>query len=294
MSSYDWLRNISDLKINIDNQQEFEKYVDIFSLKKIAINYGFPFIDQNTHTFYRYVTSTEICNLIDFDKNLSGKLLRSILMLEWKLKNVIVDQWKKFYNLKDTLIYNYSDDFFLSLIPNIEKCNDLVFDKFKYSLFEYAVTSDFLNQYNSLTNIPFEDLVDSWSLATTINFYRVLDDELQMNVVSRFKLPRDTFSYFHKMLNLILKIRNTLSHNYTAYNMSIKHYRIEFNKIFNLLFPKQAGRDNDNIHVDKIAVMLDYLLSMDFLTIEISNNLRNLNLNPISKERIIKFIYGEN
>lgn len=60
--------------------------------------------------------------------------------------------------MKSDKIYNFSDQELLNYMPNIKKCPDLKFSKFRYSLFEYASNSDFLQSYVSLSDIPITEL----------------------------------------------------------------------------------------------------------------------------------------
>lgn len=148
---------LNGLNINIDNLDEFIEYIEIFSLKKIILDYSYPFINQKNGDFYPETKSSEIVNFIKFDKDIAMCLLKSILFFEIKFKNIIVEMWKEFYKLKETFIYNFPDELLSRLIPNLGKCNDLNFADFKYSLFEYSTTSDSLIEYSTLTKIPVED-----------------------------------------------------------------------------------------------------------------------------------------
>lgn len=282
---------LNELNINIDNFDEFIEYVEIFSLKKIILDYSYPFINQKDGNFYPETKSSEIVNFIKFDKDIAMCLLKSILFFEIKFKNIIVDMWKEFYNLQDTFIYNFPDELLIKLIPNLYKCNDLNFADFKYSLFEYSTTSDSLLEYSTLTKIPVEDLANSWTFATAINFYRVLDDEIKKQILLKFNIDTSFYYSFHKMLNLILKVRNMISHNHIVYNLSVKHYRLEFNKVYYSIFKNFHYNQNSSISYMQIANIINYFLSINFET----NNeifLRKLIINPIFKEKLIRLLYG--
>ncbi|MEG0879305.1 MAG: Abi family protein [Malacoplasma sp.] len=281
----------SNLNIEIDNFDEFVKYVEIFSLKKIIVGYSFPFIDKKTGNFYPSTKSSEIVSFIKFDKEIAMYLLELILFFEIKFKNLIVKMWKKNYKLEDTIIYNFSDELLSSLIPNLANCNDLNFVDFKYSLFEYSTTSESLLEYSTFTKIPIEDLANSWTLATAINFYRVLDEKIKMKILYKLNVDESFFDIFHKMLNLILKVRNMISHNHMIHNLSIKHYRLEFNKVYNSIFKNFHYNENSSISYMQVANIINYLLFVDFKN-DSETFLKKLNINPVSKEKLIRLLYG--
>lgn len=93
------------------------------------------------------------------------------------------------------------------------------------------------------------------------------------------------------MLNLILKVRNMISHNHIVYNFSIKHYRLEFNKVYYSIFKNFHYDQNSSISYMQVANIVNHLLSIDF---ENNNEifLKRLIINPIFKEKLIRLLYG--
>lgn len=120
-----------------------------------------------------------------------------------------------------------------------------------------------------------------------------MDDRIQKMILTKLRIKTDYANIFHKFLNLFLKIRNMISHNHIIYNFNSKFYRIEFNQIYGNIF----GIKTDtllSISLDKVYLVLDYLLSSNQLKNSITENIKNLKINSKSKEIIIKLLYGVN
>lgn len=277
--------------LNIVDQDKFLEYLNIYSAEYILNEYSEIFINEENNRFFSFVDSNQIINLINFDKNVGSILLKNILFFESKLKRTIIENWIKFYKLKDTKIYNFAEDELLNYLPNIKNCPDLKSEKFVYSLFEHAATSEFLIQYKRLANIPIEDLSLSWTFATTINFYRLLDHEIKNKILVSFGIPIVNINNFDKMLNVFLKIRNLISHNGHIYNFTTRLYRVEFNRIYTSIKRNDSSEDK-YISLDKVISLLDYLLNWNNTYHEFNEQLKKVALNHHSKQYLIKIIYG--
>lgn len=286
------IENISNkLKLKIVDANRFLVYLKIFSFDRILTEYSEPFFDEDLNKFYDFCDSNQLINLIEFDRNLATHLMKGILFFENKFKNIIIDNWIEYYNLSNTKIYNFTDQELMKLMPNIKNCSDLNFQKFRYSLFEYASTSEFLITYSSLSDIPIRELSCSWALATVINFYRTLDIEIQKAVLQEMNIPNQFVSIFHKMLNVILKVRNMVAHNNVIYNFNSRHYRVEFNKIFSSIRRSNSPHDK-YISIDKVCSFIDYVNQITICMDGLNYELRTLSINNYSKEYVIKLIYG--
>ncbi|MDE5553156.1 MAG: Abi family protein, partial [Malacoplasma sp.] len=182
---------LENLGLNVVDFEKLVQYIDIFPFERFIQDYSGPFVDVNTQRYIKECNSNEIIALIEFDKNLSCLLLKAILFFENKFKKILVENWVSYYNMKSDKIYNFSDQELLSYMPNINNCSDLKFSKFRYSLFEYASNSDFLQSYNSLSDIPIAELSYSWTFATSINFYRVMDDRIQKMILTKLRIKTD-------------------------------------------------------------------------------------------------------
>lgn len=282
---------LSKINLKVSNPKRFGTYLNIYSADWIYDEYGKIFVDNETGLFKDFVDSDQIINLIEFDRNVALILLKNLLFFESKFKKVIVDTWVNYYNLKDTKIYNYAQTDMIKLIPNIVNCEDLEYVKFFYSLFEYVSSSEFLMHYKSLSLIPIEELVLSWTFATSINFYRTLDDDVQKMILLQFNISTNYHKIFHKMLNVFLKIRNMISHNHVIYDFNNRLYRIEFNKIYASI-KKVNLNEAKNITLDKVIIMLDYLLDWNETKQSFEQELKKVSINQYSKESLIKLIYG--
>lgn len=282
---------LEKMNLKINNKDLFYKYLKIFSINKIIDDYSEPFLNKEMTMFRDCVDTDQVINLIEFDKNISTHILKGILFFENKLKNVVISKWLKFYNLDNPKIYNFSKEELLKLIPNIELCNDLEFNKFRYSLFEHASHSEILSHYSSLTDMPIIELSYSWTLATIINFYRVLDNEIQKDILTELYISPQFHSIFHKMLNVVLKLRNMISHNNVLYNFRFRLYHIEFNKIF-FSIKKSNSPIDKYVSIDKICSFIDYVIGMKVCVEALNTEIKKVSLNNYSKEYIIKLIYG--
>lgn len=279
------------LNLKITDEYKFASYLKIFPIKRILLEYAKPFFNEELCKFHDNTTSEQIIELIEFDRNLATKMQKAILYFERKLKNIIISTWTKYYNLNNPLIYNFTKEKFLQFLPQIEKVEDLEYSKFTHSLFEYAPLSEFLLEFTSLKHIPIEELSYSWSFATIINFYRVLDPEVQKIILEKLKINPSFYNIFHKMLNVILKVRNMIAHNNPIYNIKVSLYRVEFNKIFCSL-KKWELSSSENVSIDKICSFIDYIIELPICADALKNELRQSKLNNTSKEYIIKLVYG--
>lgn len=285
------LLKLAENGLNIVDRDKILQYLNIYSAEYILNEYSEIFINEGNNKFFSFVDSNQIINLINFDKSVGSILLKNILFFESKLKNNLIKIWVEFYKINDTKIYNFSEEELLNYLPNISNCSDLQSEKFVYSLFEHAATSEFLIHYKRLANIPIEDLSLSWTFATTINFYRVLDDEIKRKVLNSFGIPISNINDFDKMLNVFLKIRNLISHNGHIYNFTTRLYRVEFNRIYSSV-RKNDSLEDKYVSLDKVISLLDYLLNWNKTYYEFNELLKKVSLNDYSKQYLIKIIYG--
>lgn len=82
-----------------------------------------------------------------------------------------------------------------------------------------------------------------------------------------------------------------ISHNHIIYNFSTKFYRVEFNQIYGSIFNVRTD-SLSLITLDKVYLVLDYLLDSNDLKNAITENLKSLKVNDKSKERVINLLYG--
>lgn len=82
-----------------------------------------------------------------------------------------------------------------------------------------------------------------------------------------------------------------ISHNHIIYNFSTKFYRVEFNQIYVNIFNVRIDTLSA-ITLDKVYLVLDYLLDSNDLRNAITENLKTLKVNNKSKEMVIKLLHG--
>lgn len=281
---------LQKLGLKIENWIKFSNFLSIYPTDRIIKDYFYIFLNKSTDMFYEGTTDTNIISLIMFDKEISTNLLKWLLIFETRFKKILIEKWMDIAKPKTDKIYLLNEKEFMKLIPNIKK-NNLEFQKFTYSLFEHVSNSEFLQDYHSLKDIPIHDLSYSWTFATAINFYRVVSDEVQKEILVEFNIPFEFKDYFHKAINIFLKIRNTISHNHIIYNFKTNLYRLEFNKIYKFLF-KEDNQLNQPINLNQIMTFLDYLLNWKHCKKEFEEKLKNLKILTKAKENLIKLFYG--
>ncbi|MDE5767353.1 MAG: Abi family protein [Malacoplasma sp.] len=281
---------LQKLGLKIENWIKFSNFLSIFPFERIIKDYFYIFLNKNTDMFYEGTTDTDIISLIMFDREISSNLLKWLLIFETKFKKIIIEKWVAMSRLRTDKIYLLKEDEFLNLIPDIKETN-LDIKKFRYSLFEHVSNSEFLQEYHSLEEIPIVDLSYSWTFATTINFYRVVSAEVKREILAEFNIPYEFKESFHKALNVLLKIRNTISHNHIIYNFKTNLYRLEFNKVYKFLF-KEDNQLNQPINLNQIMSLVDYLLNWKHCKKEFENKLKDLKIFTKAKESLIKLFYG--
>lgn len=282
---------LQKLGLKIENWLRLSNFLSIFTFDRLLKDYCILFLDSKTDRFIADTTDNDLVNLILFDKKISSNLLKWVLLFESKFKKVMIEKWVNFVNLKNDKIYLLPENEFEKLIPNIKKCNDLNLSKFRYSLFEYVSNSEFLVEYESLDEIPIHDLSYSWSFATAINFYRVIDDKLKIEILKEFNIPDEFTDVFHKVLNVLLKVRNTISHNHIIYNFKSNLYRVEFNKLYKSIFREESNIVKP-INLHQIIYLVDYLLNWNQCKKEFDLELKELKINFRGKENLIKILFG--
>lgn len=286
------IRNfLQKLGLRIENWLRFSNFLSIYSFDRLLKDYCILFLDSKTDRFVTDTTDSDIISLIMFDKKISTCLLKWVLMFESKFKKIMIEKWVTFHKLSNDKLYLIPEKEFEKLIPNIKKCTDLNLSKFRYSLFEYVSNSEFLVEYESLDQIPITDLSYSWTFATAINFFRVIDDNLKKDILKEFNIPDENIDIFHKVLNVLLKVRNTISHNHIIYNFKSNLYRVEFNKLYKSIF-----RDSNNItkpiNLHQIVYLVDYLLNWNNCKKEFDFELKEIKINHKGKENLIKVLFG--
>ncbi len=282
---------LQKLGLKIENWLRFSNFLSIYTFERLLKDYCFLFVDRRTERFFENTTDTDIINLILFDKRIGTNLLRWILMFETKLKKVLVEKWLDFYKPKNDKLYSITFEELEKMVPGIHKCSDLEIPKFKYSLFEYVSNSEFLIEYQSLDEIPIMDLSYSWSFATTINFFRVLDDRVKIQVLNEFNVPNEFKDSFHRVLNMLLKVRNDVSHNYIVYKFKSNLYKTEFNKIFKAIAKEEINITKD-VSLNQVIYFIDMLLGWSNCKKEFDSELKELKINFKGKENLIKFLFG--
>ncbi|MCF0217712.1 MAG: Abi family protein [Malacoplasma sp.] len=283
---------LEKLGLKLENWPKFSSFLSIYPFDRIIKDYFYIFLDKNTDRFYDNTTDNDIINLIIFDKEISTNILKWLLIFEVKFKKVVIQKLVETIDLPTDKLYLFKESDFLNIFPNIED-NNLDVNRFRYSLFEHVSNSDFLQEYNSLEDIPITDLSYSWTLATTINFFRVLSNEVKTEILLEFRVPNELKDCFHKSLNVLLKIRNTVSHNHIIYNFKTNLYRLEFNKLHKFLL-KEDNQLNQPINLNQITVFVDYLLNFKNCKLEFEEKFKSLKILPKAKENLIKLFYGLN
>lgn len=290
MNIHDIRLFIERLGLTIDNWLKFSNFLSIIPLDRLFKDYLIVFINKKTERFFENTKDIDVINLILFEKKISTNFLKWLLFFETRFKKVIIEKWLEFYDLKKVYIYLYSESDFLKFFPDIVNCNDLELKKFRFSLFEHVSNSEFLVEYKKLEEIPLEDLSSSWSFATMINFYRVLDKNLKKEILKEFNIPFDFTDSFHKVLNVLLKVRNTISHNHIIYNFKTNLYKIEFNKIYRVLFKDQLNTSKP-ISLIQIMKIVDFLLNWNNCWKEFNSEFRELDIIHESKDNLYKIIF---
>lgn len=281
------------LGLKIENSLRFSNFLSIYSYERLFNEYASFFISPKTNRFFEKTTDNDIINLILFDKKISSDLLRWLLFLETKLKKVTVEKWKEKYGHYSDKLYAWDNESLLKTIPNIVNCSDLEFKKFKYSLFELVSNSEYLQKYNNLKDIPIENLSYSWSFATIINFYRVLDDSLKQQIVKTFNIPIDFINSFDRVFSIFLKIRNIISHNHVLYNFKTNIFRIEFNNLYQLLFKREEKINfNNPINLYQCIMFIDYLLNWNYAKKNFEKYMKDLILLEDAKIKLIQSFFG--
>lgn len=282
---------LQKLGLKIENWLIFSNYLSIFSFERLLKDYCILFLDEKTNRFYLETTDKDIISLINFDKKIGTIILKWILFFESKFKKIIIEKWIDFYDIKNPYIYNFKQKELEKLLPEFSNIKDISFDDFIESLFEHAQNSEFIPNDVDYSKTSIYELSYSWSLATTINFFRGFDNDLKKDILKEFNIPYEYSSIFDKVLLVILKVRNTISHNHIIYNLNTSFYRIEFNKVY-----KSLSRENIKvgkpISLNRVIFLVDYLLNWNQCKKECEIELKELKMHSKAKETLIKILFG--
>ena len=268
------IEDIDDIKYNVENNIEIDRYCKSFSIGKYKDNQELfrkilfcicekysIFYKKNENTidlvnkiksigYYNHLYSNKVCysdfvRMYKFEHELRNVLLKYTLIIEESLKNILVTYLNSI-NAKDNFLtdineYETSQNNIYA-IESIKK----IFDKQvnKYS-------NPIKRKNNQNITIPYWILINELTLGETIKLIINLKQEHTQNILENCikyftkliikRLDNKYWNYLNTMrelLKIIGMFRNNLAHNQPIYNFNVKEFHSTKSGNIHYLLPK--------------------------------------------------------
>lgn len=274
--------------LTIVNITRFKIYLQKYNYHNFINGYNDAFMINFDRSSNKYINGTKSSNIIDlfnFDRTLSGYLLTNLQNIERQLSSAltyILGQELKNQNvlcctLLDFHNYHYQKIF---KITNNQKLNEL-YNNMTKLIFRrddklYKSYFDKQNKTYKFNDIPIWSLSLSWCFGDLLYIFSLLTDNIKYKIIKFFTKLNFDIDTFTKTLNMLKTLRNRVAHNNVIFNYkytknlkAIKKFMID-NKI--------KFKKSTNINIGNIINIIDKFLP--------SNSQLSSVVNKVLKEKI--------
>ena len=227
---------IKDLKnkgLIIKNREKFISF--LFNYGVIRVIDGYSFFLGGGNQYVEGLKSKDLINFVLLDRKIANLMGDCIMLFEQQLNAVVVQNFLKINNLTSKYVIDMRAD------PFLKFDSPRHYEILSENIYTYANSSNLLSQFNiSVQQIPLINLALSWTLNTTIGFYRAVDANVQISVLEHFELNHITPLEFIDILHIVKHFRNSISHNDMVITNSFNDNASAFAKVLRLKSVKKV------------------------------------------------------
>ncbi|RCJ02866.1 Abi family protein [Ureaplasma urealyticum] len=247
------IKNLKNKGLIIKNKEKFISF--LFNYGVIRVIDGYSFFLKKDNQYVEGLKSKDLINFVLLDRKIANLMGDCIMLFEQQLNAVVVQNFLKINNLTSKYVIDMRAD------PFLKFDSPRHYEILSENIYTYANSSNLLSQFNiSVQQIPLINLALSWTLNTTIGFYRAVDANVQISVLEHFELNHITPLEFIDILHIVKHFRNSISHNDMVITNSFKDNASAFEKVVRLKSVKKdvgfldvvdflTACTNDKVHV---------------------------------------------
>ncbi len=200
------IKNLKNKGLTIKNKEKFISF--LFNYGVIRVIDGYSFFLKKDNQYVKGLKSKDLINFVLLDRKIANLMGDCIMLFEQQLNAIVVQNFLKINNLNSKYVIDMRTD------PFIKFESPKHYEILSENIYTYANSSNLLSQFNTnAQEIPLINLALSWTLNTTIGFYRAVDNNVQISVLEYFQLNHITPLEFIDILHIIKHFRNSISHN---------------------------------------------------------------------------------
>lgn len=192
---------------------------------KIINGYKDPFIDNSVINAEQYCINanfSEIVALYNFDREIRFIFLKSILILETKIKSIIAYEFSKSFGHDNYLKKSAFNDLkHTSTKPNIlydrnRQISELIAGMQKY-IADESMKKEYIKHYlYEYGYVPLWVLINTITLGSISKFFHLMQDKEKFNVSKKFNVRIEELDQYLKVLSIV---RNICAHDERLYNL---------------------------------------------------------------------------
>lgn len=227
------IKNLKNKGLIIKNKEKFISF--LFNYGVIRVIDGYSFFLKKDNQYVEGLKSKDLINFVLLDRKIANLMGDCIMLFEQQLNAVVVQNFLKINNLTSKYVIDMRAD------PFLKFDSPRHYEILSENIYTYANSSNLLSQFNiSVQQIPLINLALSWTLNTTIGFYRAVDANVQISVLEHFELNHITPLEFIDILHIVKHFRNSISHNDMVITNSFNDNASAFAKVLRLKSVKKV------------------------------------------------------
>ncbi|MCF1349066.1 Abi family protein [Ureaplasma urealyticum] len=227
------IKNLKNKGLIIKNKEKFISF--LFNYGVIRVIDGYSFFLKKDNQYVEGLKSKDLINFVLLDRKIANLMGDCIMLFEQQLNAVVVQNFLKINNLTSKYVIDMCAD------PFLKFDSPRHYEILSENIYTYANSSNLLSQFNiSVQQIPLINLALSWTLNTTIGFYRAVDANVQISVLEHFELNHITPLEFIDILHIVKHFRNSISHNDMVITNSFNDNASAFAKVLRLKSVKKV------------------------------------------------------
>ncbi|AJQ45368.1 hypothetical protein JM47_02050 [Ureaplasma diversum] len=205
-----FIKDLMNKGFKVRKKRSFIDFLADYGVVRIIEGYLSFFLDKETNRYIDKFDDRQLMKFVLLDRKIANIVLDATMLFEQQLNTMTIHYFLHLNKLNRDFILNIDTSPFVSF-PTID-----IYNNMRYSMYEYVKKCYLLNSINNNLNpetIPLIQLAVSWSLNTTINFFRICDLNVQKHVLEYFNVSHLTINQFITILQSIRHFRNSMAHN---------------------------------------------------------------------------------